>query len=999
MESRETSFGEQLRARRVREGMTQQELAAQAGVSLRTLRSIERGQVTSPHRRSRALLAAAVGLPLTCGYAEEVDPRIRVLGPLTIQDGSADVRVDAPKIRLLLGLLAIQPNRGVGRDEIVDVLWDSRPPNTYMAVLHNFVSRLRGLLEPSGGRERRGLAIVTTGTGYQLRVRSNQLDLLRFVELIDEAERAGHRDAQADLLERAVRQWRGPVLADLPEAIQQHPVAVDVTRRRLDAVLSCADLGLARDDHTLVVEIVEPLFHEEPLHEGLVARLMLGLAGSSRQAAALTHYARIRERLRDELGVEPGAELRDAYLRVLRQEMVCHRAAPGGVAISDNALPRDIPDFTGRAAELRRLTGQDGVETATALVHTIDGMAGIGKTTLAVHAAHALASRYPDAQIFVDLNAHCPDRAPMEPHVALDRLLRGLGVPGDRIPEDLDGRAELWRRVTADHKLLAVLDNASTAEQVRPLLPTGRHCMAIVTSRARMADIGGSQTLSLDVMPSPVACLFFERVGWRERNVGQSQAIEELVRLCGAHPLAIRIAAARLRNRPAWRVADLVERLRDERRGLDEFDTGDLSVGATFALSYRDLPARHRRLFRLLGLFPGEEIDTHAAAALADLDLREVDRLLENLVDVHLLYEPSVGSYRFHDLIRRHARDVALAEESATERAAALRRLINYYLHAANAAANAVLPSRIRFDLAAAPSSAELPPFESRSDAITWLERQRVNLVSMIETAAGREWHEHTWRLAQALWRFFFERGYLNDWLSTHELALTAVRALDDPAAEAETLKNLGVAYLRAGRSADGIDCQHRALALDRARHDPAGEAKTWNNLGFFHDRDGAYEEALRCHRMAEKCYRELGDLAGESCALVGISNAYRELGDLENAFASTERALRLAKQAGDRWSESLALSCQALVYRGWRNYPQAQANLVAARDIAVALGDPGNESVARIGLGLIRADVGSRAEAVAHLREGLRLAELGGELWGVSLARQAFQELGVEIQ
>jgi DNA-binding SARP family transcriptional activator/tetratricopeptide (TPR) repeat protein len=1017
-------FGQALRARRISSGMTQQELARRARVSVRAVRYIEQGRVKRPRQDSLRRLASAAGLsPPDQALSPAPAPpagthlEVGVLGTLQLSRGGRPVDAGPMKQRSLLGLLALQPGSAVGRDEIVDVVWGDDPPGSYLNLVHTYVGRLRRIIGPAQDRPA-GVRIVSVPHGgYLLEADGDHLDLVRFDDLAAEAELSLDPAAAHDLLDRALGYWRGPVAADLVGGLRQHPAAVAVAGRRLACVLRYADLAIGLGHHGQAVARLQALAGDEPLHEGLRARLMLALAGSGQQAAALDLFAELRTRLRSELGIEPGPEVSAAHLRVLRQDVpaagcgALAAAGPGdngagagagtGTAVGGNYLPRDVEDFTGRTAALEQLLGSgtgagngSGGAAPAAGVVAIDGMPGVGKTALAVHAARRVAAHYPDGQLFIDLQAHTEGQDPLSPSAALDRLLRMAGVSGDRIRGGLDERAGLWRAVLAERRVLVVLDNAADAGQVRPLLPAGRGCLTLVTSRRRLASLEGARTLSLDVLPAEQAAELFVRVaGGRAAGHAEAEAVEETVKLCGFLPLAIRLAAARLRHRSAWTVAHLAARLRDERQGLAELDGGDRGVGAAFTLSYRYLTEPRQRLFRLLGAVPGPDADAAAASALAGVPPRDADALLESLVDVHLLTQPTPGRYRFHDLIRRHAHATFLVQEPAAERQAAQERLLDYYLVAAGHAADLLEPSRRRFTPNGGQACPAGPLLAGHQDAVAWFEAERVNLLAAVGLAVDRRWHARAWQLPQVLWRFFLVRGYLQDWIDTHRTALDAARAAGDPVAESETLKNLGFAYWRSGRWAEALGHHLDALRLDRAGGDRWGEAKTLNQLGFIYERLERFTEALDHHRRAAAGFREAGDRWGEDRALIGLGNAYRELGHHQESVVHFRSGLLVSREVGDRWGESVALtglgSAQVASGQPLAGIDPLYESLVISRE----LGDRWVEGLALVGLGQAYRGLDCRQESIDHFRQGLLIAREVGDRWVERLALTSLGE------
>lgn len=656
-------FGESLRQRRRAAGLTQREFAKRAGVSERALRSWENEHAPVP--RTASMLQ--VERTLDSLAADSVDQRatIDILGPLRVHIGTDTVAVSQRHVAAFLALLALHANTPVSRDAIIDVLWGDQPPPSAVSLVQSYTGTVRRLLRPAGQLVR------MSRDSYQLTLDDDQLDAARFTALTERAAAAaavGDLLGAHDLYAASLDCWAGPLLADLDDRLSLHPAAVTLTARRRAASRDYAMLALELGRPAAVVMRLQPQVAEDPLHEGLYAPLILALAGTGQQAAALALYDRLRTQLDTELGVQPMPEVREAHLRVLRG------TAATIPDFSWNCLPRDVHDFTGRDAEIRSITGVAALNI-TSGVTVIEGMAGVGKTALAIHAAHRLTADYPDGQLFVDLRAHSEGHDPLAPRDALEGLLRQLGIEGDRIPEHLDDCAALWRAQTAGRRLLIVLDNALGAAQVRPLLPASTRGRTLVTSRTRLCGIEGARQISLDVLSPAEAARLFGTALDRPMTGDDVHTAAEIARLCGFLPVALRIAAARVRSRPAWSLAHLAARLADEHHRLRELRAGDSSVEATIALSYRHLGVDQQRLFRLLGRAPGPDIDLLAAAALADLPVADTERLLDGLLDGHLLFEHRPGHYRFHDLVRHYARaipqdtpDHAPLRDSATKR-------------------------------------------------------------------------------------------------------------------------------------------------------------------------------------------------------------------------------------------------------------------------------------------------------------------------------------------
>ncbi|WP_214414370.1 AfsR/SARP family transcriptional regulator [Sphaerisporangium fuscum] len=637
--------------------------------------------------------------------------RFRVLGALEVRSGSQRlVRLGAAKQRALLAVLLLNVNRPVHADRLVDALWPQHPPRTAAVALRTYVSALRRVLGLAERTEPPLLATVPGG--YLLRLTSADLDLLAFEELAAGGRRAlaeGRPALAAERLHQALGLWRGRPLEDVPLDPSLAADLVRIEERRLAVQENLVDARLALGHHADLLAELGALVAEQPLRERLQGQWMLALYRSGRQAEALGAYRDLRGRLVRELGVEPSPPLRRLHQRILagQADLVppppppagCPAGAPAcagepaGTAcatpVVPRQLPRDIGSFTGRAAELARLDarlGSAGRPEAPVII-AVHGMAGVGKTAFAVHAAHRLAGRFTGGQLFADLHGLTQGLPPADPSEVLDHMLRSLGVPAGQIPRDLDGRAALYRTRLAGRRVLILLDNAAEESQVRPLLPASPG-LVLITSRRRLAGLEDVRPLSLDVLPRDDALALFVRTAGRQRLAGQPPgALDEIVELCGRLPLAIRIAAARLRSRAGWTASDLADRLRDHRHRLGELQVGPLSVTATMDLSYQHLSPGRQGMYRLLSLYPGADIGRHAAAALAGTTPRHAGRLLDDLVDANLLQEPVPGRYRLHDLLRAHAAVTLADEDTDADRRAALTRLFEHYIHTASAAA------------------------------------------------------------------------------------------------------------------------------------------------------------------------------------------------------------------------------------------------------------------------------------------------------------------------
>ncbi|HEY0637824.1 MAG TPA: BTAD domain-containing putative transcriptional regulator [Pseudonocardiaceae bacterium] len=660
------TFGRWLSAARTRRGLTQEQLASLSGVSIRTVRDIEHGRIARPHRASVERLSQVLALPgedHAGRRAGEAPPRraearlsVSVLGPLVVHQGRHRTFVGSEKLRTLLGLLALQPNRMVGRDEVIDVLWGDRPPATAVNLVHTYVLRLRRVT---------GAGLLRhVGNGYQLALTAEQSDVLRFAEL---AARAAGRaaaddpDGAARLYAQALDLWRGPLLAGLDQRLREIPAAVGIHQLHLTVVLRHADLALRLGDHDAAAAQLRTVAPDQPLHEGLHARLMLALAGSGQQAAAVHLFAELRSRLADELGMRPGAELQDAYLRVLRQTVL---PAPSGATAAPvpAQLPAGTAVFVGRAARLAELDDvlarrEAGRGSATVM---ITGMPGVGKTALALHWAHRVRDRFPDGQLYVNLRAHGAG-PPLSPFDALSELLHGLGTPSGRVPARLEQAAGSYRTMVADRAVLVLLDDAAGPAQIAPLLPGGRRCLVVVTSRNRNTGLvarHGAEHVELGLPDAAEATGLLTAGVPRGSTPPEPGAIAELVSLCGRLPLALRFAAARLAADPDRGVDDHLATIGGDLLGwLTTPDEPHAGVRAALERSHRALPEPARRTLRLLGHVPHPDFPVDAVTAVTPdgRPAAEVAADLDRLVDSHLLDRRPNGRYAVHPLVRRYA--------------------------------------------------------------------------------------------------------------------------------------------------------------------------------------------------------------------------------------------------------------------------------------------------------------------------------------------------------
>jgi tetratricopeptide (TPR) repeat protein len=666
----------------------------------------------------------------------------------------------------------------------------------------------------------------------------------------------------------------------------------------------------------------------------------------------------------------------------------------GADPVPRGGLPSGVPDFVGRDAELDRLISS----VADAPVLLIDGMAGVGKTTLALHAAHLLADRYPDGALYLDLHGHSTERGAVEPAAALAMLLRAWGKPGDQIPDGVEERERAWRGELADRRALVLLDNVLDSRQLRPLLPGGEGCLVLATSRRRLSGMDAAGTLSLETM-SDVDSTGLLAAAAGEAGLAADPAAAEVVELCGRLPVAIRLAGSRLRQHPDWTVRTLADRLGAVRRRLPELGAGG-EVAAAFTLSYQQLRPDQQQLFRLLGLLPGPDIDGYAAAELAALPLPAAERILEELLDVHLLSQRVPDRYTFHDLLREHAQQLALADEPAGERAAAQRRLLDYQLVAAATASHRQDPEQLRFgELAAERPPPELPDLTGLPQARAWLEAERPNLVAAVGYAAGTGLAVHAWQLAQAIHRFLFSAGYTDDWIGTHEAAAAAARAAGDTLGEAITLINSAQAYMHIGQADRMLAVLERAIEVSRSSGNRWAEAKALGSTAPAFLRRGNYQEALERAAQAAELFAAIGDRRSEGPCLTNLGYAQRALGRIDEAFTTFRRGLELSRSVGDRINEGRLLDNIGYTMRRIGQFEQSAEYHRQAVALYREIGDRWGQAGAQDNLGVALLHLGEYAEAELQIQEGLAAMRavryLGGEAGALSSLGDLYRETG----
>jgi DNA-binding SARP family transcriptional activator len=996
-------LGALVRERRRAAGLTQRQLAQRSGLSVAAVRDLEQGRSRRPRPGSLDALARALGLDagqsaVLAAAGDAAGPASRVpaghgsglwlavLGPLAAWRDGLAVGLGPPRQAAVAGLLAVQPGELVRRETVIDVLWGQQPPATAAELVQAHVSRLRRVLDPAG----RGGLLEQGPAGYRLRAGADELDAAAFAELAGRAgavAAAGDAAAACGMYAQALGLWRGEPAAGVP-VLRGHPAVAALARRRAEVVLGYADAACGLGWHQRVLPLLEALAREQPLEERVHARLMVALAGAGQQAAAIGAFEALRRRLDEELGVRPDPELIAAHQRVLHQDIP--PAAGGTAAITGRpgtdggqgsalemacSLPPDTAAFTGRQAELGRITAavtQAAGSGGVVAICAIGGMPGVGKTALAVHAAHLLKDRFPDRQLFVSLHAHTPGQDPVIPQAALAGLLAAVGVDARYLPADLAGRTALWRDRMAGQKALLVLDNAACTAQVAPLLPGSEGCLVLVTSRRHLGDLpGAAAPVQLPVLPAQEAREMFVRLAPRAA-AGPDDAVAELAALAGFLPLAVSLLARVYARHPSWTLADLAA---ETRAGMLTLTAEHDSLGAAFEMSYRHLAPGQQQFFRRLGLHPGTSTDSYAATALAGISLQEAAVQLDALHGEGLLTETGHRRYGMHDLIRSYARDLA-ATDPPGSRQQALDRLLDYYQHTA-ALAEKLLARQA--STRPAPALQEIPDavpgLTGTTRALAWARAERAILIACLDqvTAAGQ--HARVVALTAATASLLRLDGPWTSAITRHAAAVQAARHLGDRLAQANALNDLGDARYLTGDHRGAARALEQALDISRDTGDRLGQRNALTILGRVRRLTGDYHGAAQAGEEALSISRDIGDRLGQGNALTYLGNVRRLTGDYRGAARALEQALGFYRDLGNRLGQAHALYNLGTLWRTAGDYRGAAWALEQALDIYRDLGDRGGEADTLNETGALYRVRGDPGQATKHHWQALNLS------------------------
>ena len=945
---------------------------------------------------------------------------IGVLGPLQVVLAGTEARSLPPAQRAVLGLLALAGGSPLHRESLVEAVWSGDPPKSASGLIQTYVSRLRSMLGALLESDRVVIPAIA-GAGYRLVLAEEQLDVLVFRRAAHDARRAlaaGDAGEACHAFEQAIGLWRGEPLADVG-ALREHPAVTALAQERVQVVLEYADAALAAGWPDRVLPHLRAHVTRNPLDEASHARLLMVLAGTGRQAEALKVYEELRSRLDEELGVLPGPELREAHARVLRQEIPA-RAQREGRADAWMPLfhlPAAPADFTGRAADSTALIATvcpNDDHPGVPLV-AISGQPGIGKTSLALYGAHKVRARFPDGQLWVHLAG--ASARPRDPADVLGELLRALGVPGAAIPDGCSERAACYRSRLAGRRVLVVADDAATAAQIRPLVPGTPGCAVVVTSRVRLEDLDGARLIPLEVMAADEAVGLLALMVGADRVAAELSAADTLVEACGALPLALRIAGAKLAARPSWPLSAMVRRIASSHDRLRELQAGDRSVRASIAPSYESLPEPRRRAFRLLALLgPVDFAEWVVGVLLGEPDSADVISELTSRSLLTTLGADSTGElrYRLHDLLRDYAAE-RLVEEPIADQDAALERMLNAWVQLAQIADSQLPPEPFFPPPARMPAPAVVPGKEAErltADPVSWFMTERINMLAAIEQACQKGQPDLARQLAshqcafhhlqdrydesEVMWRMIAERAEKSGARVVGNYARLRVGAsvvergkvadafplidgclhASEEVAETEILAL--VLYWRAACASYRHDWEQARRDADRgvcAAREAGSRFAEFLNLRGLSDalgRSGDVQHAVEVSVQAVEIAAELGVASYQLAAVHNLAYANLLAGSYDTAKEVLQQRLELSRKLGDIRAEALSLALLGDTYHALGEYGMAASCLHQALPLLRAHHADLHHATCLMKLGYAYESMGSYREAVGYLKESL---------------------------
>lgn len=963
--------------------------------------------------------------------------RFRLLGPLEVVGPGGPALITAERQRIVLAVLLLEPNRIVPMGRLVDAVWGVSPPPTARAQIQICVSIVRASMAKAGLPD----VIQTRSPGYFVEVGDDELDLHVFERAASAgrtAAEAGRFEEAASAFETALGLWRGSSCfgGGIASTVLQAPAA-RLDEQRLTVVEQWVDARLALGLHQQLVARLIDLVMQNPLREHLRAQLMVALSRSGRQAEALEVYRRGRRELIDELGIEPGEELRRLQDSILSGRLdgappvnvpsvarVLPAASAGpaepaarpataaqsavAAVVEPPAVPRLLPgaiaDFAGRdelLASLKEALERDTESSYALRIVSITGRGGVGKTTLAVHLGHSLANRFPDGQMFAKLRG--PSAQPILPTRILERFLRCLGIPGSAMPSTIEERAELFRNLVADRRMLIVLDDAIDEEQVRWLLPGSSNCPVLITSRSRLAGLEGTSSVQIDVFSTEQALELLSRILGSERIHSELPSALQLIKLCGNLALALRIVAARLVTRPHWPLSKMAARLRDERQRLDELTHGGVGVRAGLAMVYQGLPADAQRLFRRLSMLEAAEFSSWVAAPLLDVAVGEAEDVLEFLVDAQLVdVEVAKGRrprYRLHDLVRVYSQECLAEHENTAERAVVLCRVLSTWLLLVEEAHRRAYGGDHTLIHGTAPRPAldESVIDRELADPLRWFEDERASLITAVRQAAGAGLDELCWDLALTLVTLFEMYGYFDDWRTTHEIALAVTRHNDNRRGQAAMLYSLGALHMFEYKLDEARGRLGPACELFREVGDVHGEALALRNLAFVDRIQGRLDEAMAGYEKALVMLSEVNDSTAEAHVLSNMAQIHLDRGLIAEGKQTMAAGLAAVERSGNRRVRAQILCRLGEAHLQIDEVTEAEYVFTQALETVRSVGDPVGECYALRGLAIVRSRQGSHGTAYEILEQAMGIASQAREYLAIGRIQLSLGEVAAD--
>ncbi|WP_181019956.1 AfsR/SARP family transcriptional regulator [Nonomuraea typhae] len=943
--------------------------------------------------------------------------RVLFLGPVEVQGDTDKVNLGGAKLKALLAALTLLPRQVVSIERLIDLIWDESPPRSATALVHTYVSSLRREFASIG----RQAVLLTRSPGYLLDIEPDESDLEvhgQYLGLARQSERLNDYAEAVQHYEQALGLWRGPAFGGVDAKFARaRAIALEEDLLTVEEGLARCDLALGRPSEGAAR--LARLTAEHPLREEARALLMRALYESGRPADALAAYRDGRRHLLDELGVEPGEKLRELHGRILSGTLdplapaarvtakarSVHSTGQGTAVLDQYAVPRHLPpdigDFIGRTEQLdslRRLTERaaGACLTATPTV-VISGFGGVGKSALAVHAAHLLRGNYADGQLFADLRGVDQDLGVR--HV-LGRFLSALGVHRAEQPDTSEDRVELYRRRVAGKSLVIVLDNVSSEHQVRKLLPGSPGWLVIITSRSRLTGLEGAELVELDYFSVDSSLEMISKIIGAERLAADPVAAATIAQLCGGIPLALRAAAAKLLARPHWPLQALATRLSDERRRLAELAVGDLAITSSLGLNYAELDDLHRRAFHLLTLLDLPDFGSWLAAPLLDVPLDDAEDVVEHLVDLRLLDVAGVDAigrvrYRFHDLVQLYGAEQARHEPMHE----ALHRMLNTWRALVEVGAGQM--PRVTLGLRRLPAAkAELDSRlrdEVEGNPSGWFKSETAAVVRAVERAHELGADGMTMLLiASLLSSPFAVRNEFDSWQRTLDVALSAAKNSTDPGYEAMILAGLGQLYYEKDEFAEAMRHYRQAWRQAEAVGDAATQAVALVGLGAVHRDLGELDQAVEELSAAAAFAEQAGDRDTAAAALYGLAAISRDTGDVAAAATSLETCMRLYQELGDKRGEALSLRGLSLCHRARGEAEQAAELSRCAELILDEAGDPLGAGYARQSRAKAMIRSGRTAEASELLDSCMRVFTEQRDRFGLALATRTLGELAL---